>query len=72
MIFYRNQKKLNVIFMSYKDNLLYVQKQTNFILQSHKYFVKAYIDNIIIFNRTLKKHLKHLRIIFELFRSKKN
>ena len=57
--------------MSYKNNSSYVQKQTNVILRFYKYFVKIYIDDIIIFNRTLKKHLKHLRIIFELFRNKK-
>src|SRR5881394_2297325 len=35
----------------------------NMIFKSHKFFVCCYIDDIIIFSKTLKNHFKHLNII---------
>src|SRR6266480_4733367 len=37
------------------------------ILQSYKNFAQSYIDDLIIFSKTLKNHKKHLSIIFSLF-----
>ena len=39
----------------------------NMIFKSHKFFVCCYIDDIIIFLKTLKNHFKHLNIVFNLF-----
>ena len=39
----------------------------NFILCPHKSFAWYYIDDIIIFFKTLENHLGHLNIIFSLF-----
>ena len=50
--------------MSYKESLTYVQRQIDQILQDFSEFVKAYIDNIIIFSETLNKHLDHLKKVF--------
>ena len=41
------------------------------MLRLFKDFAKAFVNNIIIFSRTLQEHLSHLRQIFELFRSKR-
>ena len=57
--------------MSYKSFLSYVQKQIDKLLRSYKRFVKAYVDNIIIFSRTLEEHMMYLRTIFQLFRDKR-
>ena len=68
---HREQKKSSVILMKYKKSSSYVQRQTDKLLRSYKHFAKAYIDDIIIFSRTLAKHLKHLRIVFDLFKVKR-
>ena len=39
----------------------------NMILHSYKFFVCHYINDIIIFLKTLEDHLQHLNIIFSLF-----
>ena len=49
---------------------MYIQQQTNKILRLCKNFVKIYIDNIITHFRTLKKHLIHLRQLFNFFCNK--
>ena len=48
-----------------------MQRQTNTILRPFKDFAKAFVDDIIIFSRTLVEHLSHLRYIFELFRRRR-
>ena len=53
--------------MSYKESSLYSQQMTNKILQSYRDFAQLYIDDLIIFSKTLKNHKKHLSIIFSLF-----
>src|SRR5437773_5009489 len=39
----------------------------NKILQSYRNFAQLYIDDLIIFLKTLKNHKKHFSIIFFLF-----
>ena len=68
IINHRDQKKSNVVLMSYKDSSFYMQRQIDKILRSYKKFVKAYVDDIIIYSRSLSQHLTHLRKLFELFR----
>src|SRR5947207_11510447 len=53
--------------MSYQESPLYAQCMMNMILRPHKFFVCCYIDDIVIFLKTLKNYLKHLNIIFSLF-----
>ena len=57
--------------MKYKDSSFYVQRQTNVMLKSFKKFIKIYVDNIIIYLRTLIEHVIHLIKIFDLFRVKR-
>ena len=35
------------------------------VLQDYRDFAMAYLDDIIIFSRTLEEHLKHIEIIFQ-------
>ena len=56
--------------MKFKNSSLYVQRQIDEIFRLHRDFVKVYVDDIIIFNKTFEKHLNHLHIIFELLDSK--
>ena len=57
IISHREQKQYNVAFMKYKESSSYVQKQTNKIFRPIREFVKVYINDIIVFSKTLSKHL---------------
>ena len=52
--------------MSFKNSSIYVQRKINIILRIYRVFVKIYVDDIVIFNKTLKKHLNYLRKMFRL------
>ena len=67
IIFYRELKHYNVAFIEFKGLILYIQKKMNDFLHLYKHFVKCYIDDVVIFFKTIKKYFEHLRIIFRLF-----
>ena len=56
--------------MKFKNFSSYVQKQIDNFLRSHHHYIKAYVDDIMIFFKTLKEHLAHLQTIFELLNVK--
>ena len=62
---HRDQEFFNVIVMKYKNSLAYVQKQIDRLLRFYK-FVKIYINDIVIYFKILKKHIAHLREIFDI------
>jgi hypothetical protein len=64
MISHRDQKQFNVCVMSYKNSSSYVQRQTNLMLKNLRDFVRAYMNDIVIFFKTLNDHLLHLKKIF--------
>src|SRR5207248_8389947 len=45
----------------------YVQCQIDRILHPYRHFTRAYIDDIVIFAKTLHDHLQQLHAIFALF-----
>ena len=47
--------------MRYKGSPLYVQRQIDALLKPLRVFVRAFVDNIIIFNRILHEHKSYLR-----------
>ena len=57
--------------IKFKNNSVYVQRKINTIFRIYKTFVRIYVDNIVIFNKTFKKHLSHLYQIFQLLNSYK-
>ena len=62
---HRDQETFNVAIMNYKNFSTYMQRQINRILRKHRNYVKIYINDIIIFSKTLKKHRQHLIKIFD-------
>ena len=54
--------------MNFKNNSAYVQRQIDRLLQKYREFVKAYMNDIVIFNKTFDEYLFHLNIIFQLFK----
>ena len=45
-----------------------MQRQTNRLLRLFKEFIKGYVDDIIIFLKTLAEYILYLRQIFILFK----
>jgi hypothetical protein len=65
VVSHREQKTFQVAIMSYKNSSSYVQRQVNRLFRE-LFFVKAFIDDIIIFFKKMKKHDSHLNKIFEI------
>ena len=51
--------------MNYRNSSAYVQKMINKILYSFRYFYRTYVNNIVVFSTSLKKHLRYLNFIFQ-------
>ena len=69
VISHREQKQFNVTIMSYKNNSSYVQKKIDVLLRTVRRFAKTYVDDIVVFSRTLKKHKVHLHEVFDILNS---
>ena len=69
VVFHREQKQFNVVVMSFKESSTYVQRQIDVILRNHKNYSKAFINDIVVYSKTLNDHIKHLKSIFELLQS---
>ena len=65
---YRNNEQFNVIIMKFRNNSTYVQRQINIILRDFRDFVRVYVNDIVMFNKSFEKHIEHLIKIFEFFR----
>ena len=52
--------------IKFKNNSVYVQRKIDAILRIYRVFAKTYVNDIIVFNRILKKHFNYLRQIFQL------
>ena len=68
-MFYKKQKQFNVAIINFKNFSTYVQRKIDIIFCVYKVFVRVYVNNVIIFSYTLKKHITYLHIIFVLFES---
>ena len=69
IISHRDQKQFNVAVMRFKEFSTYVQKQIDVILRKHKDYSRVFINDIVIYSKTLKNHIKHLHAIFSLLKS---
>ena len=67
VVSHRGQEQYNVAPMGYKNSPPYVQRQVDGILRPYREFSRAYIDDIVVYSRTLEEHLRHLTTIFSLF-----
>ena len=54
--------------MNYCNSSAYVQRQTNRLLRPFKGFIKDYVNDIVIFSKSLTEHVRHLRQVFSLFK----
>ena len=67
VVTYKNKKSFNVVVIKYKNNFVYVQRQINRLLQKYRCYARVYVNNIVIFFKTIKKHAIHLRVVFKMF-----
>ena len=63
---HRDQEIFNVVVMKFINSVSYIQCQIDDILQSLHEFVQVYINDIVMFSKTLKKHKNHLHHFFSL------
>lgn len=70
IVSHRGQEESSVALMGYKGSPPYVQRQTDTLLRPLRAFVRAFVDDIIVFSRTLQEHESHLRQLFQLLREK--
>ena len=68
VVTHRGQETFNVAVMGYKNSPAYVQRQIDRVLRDFKDFARAYIDDVVIFSKSLDEHVAHLRKIFQLFK----
>lgn len=61
---HRGQERFNVAVMSYKNSVAYVQRRINTLLWSHRGYARAYVDDIVIFSKSLNEHVAHLQAVF--------
>jgi hypothetical protein len=67
IVTHRDQKTFLILIMSNRNFVTYFQRQMNILLNDLRKFVKVYIDDIICRFKTFEKHLRHLRILFQIF-----
>ena len=69
VVLHQSQKHFNVAVMKYCNSSSYVQQQMNEILYVFQAFAQEYVNNIVIFSRTLNEHVNHLHQVFQLFQN---
>ena len=67
VITHRGQESFNVAVMGYKNSPAYVQRQIDRLLRALRKFARAYVDDVVVFSKTLEEHVDHLRQVFALF-----
>lgn len=67
VVSHRGQEEFSVAVMGFKNSPPYVQRQTDHILRPHRAYARAYMDDIVVFSKTLTDHISHLRALFSLF-----
>ena len=66
VVSHRGQETFNVAVMGYKNSPAYVQRQIDRLLRRFS-FARAYVDDVVVYSKTLEEHVQHLRQVFELF-----
>jgi len=64
IINHRGQKIFNIAPINYRNSSLYIQRLIDRILRPHRLYIRAYVNNLMIFSFILKDYLAHLDNIF--------
>lgn len=66
VVTHRGQEYFKVAVMGYKNSVAYVQRHMDRLLWPYRGFARAYVDDMVIFSKTLTDHLMHLKAIFTM------
>ena len=55
--------------MGFKNSPAYVQRQLDRVLRPFRTFARAYVDDVVVFSRSLWEHVLYLTKVFDLFQS---
>ena len=61
---HRGQETFKCALMGYKNTPAFAQRTIDRILRNQRKFARAYIDDIVIFSKTLDEHIAHLKEVF--------
>lgn len=67
MISHRGLERSTVALMGFRNSSAYAQRYMDTLLEPHKDYCRAFIDDIVIFSGSEEEHFAHLSTIFELF-----
>ena len=69
VVSHRGQEHFNVAAMGFKNSPPYVQRQIERILRKQGCwkFARAFVDDVVIFSKSLEEHLEHLDCVFAAF-----
>lgn len=67
VVSHRGSEHYNVAAMGFKNSVLHIQRKMDEFLRPYRHFARCYIDDIIIFFKTVEEHFDHLRTVFRLF-----
>lgn len=62
----RGLERSNVALMGFKNSPAFAQRFMDRLFFDHRSFVRAYIDDIIIFSDSAEEHEEHLKIVFDI------
>ena len=62
---HRGQETFKCALMGYRNSPSHAQRSIDRILRHHRQYSRAYIDDIVIYSKTLNDHLTHLNAVFE-------
>ncbi len=54
--------------MGLKNSIAHAQRMIDTILRSCISYARAYINNIVVFSRSLQDHVRHLQAVFDILR----
>ena len=61
---HHGQEVFNVAIIGFKNSPAYIQQHIDRILCYHQKYARAYVNNIVIFSKSLENHLQHLNNVF--------
>ena len=57
VVSHRDNEHFNVIVMNFRNSSIYVQRKIDQLLREYRVFARIYINDVVIFNKILKKHI---------------
>ena len=69
VITHQSLEHFNIVVIRFQNFSSYVQRQIDQILQSHCTYTQIYINDIIVFSKTLEKYIAYLDTVFKLLDS---